>query len=118
MWALMQEEVDIRGSSGDDKQKERFYVALVVKLYNKNNVILVAEEEGLKFDKKEIFNRVSKGLKDSGDNTSSMLQDILKGRKTEIDFLNGKIVELGKKYKVNTPVNEVLVSMVKFLENK
>ena len=83
-----------------------------------DEIILVAEKEGLKFDKKEIFNRVSKGLKDSGDNTSSMLQDILKGKKTEIDFLNGKIIELGKKHNIKTPVNEVLVSMVKFLENK
>ncbi|MEK6949332.1 MAG: ketopantoate reductase C-terminal domain-containing protein, partial [Nanoarchaeota archaeon] len=41
-----------------------------------------------------------------------------KGRKTEIDFLNGKIVELGKKHKVKTPVNETLVHIVKFIENK
>jgi 2-dehydropantoate 2-reductase len=51
-------------------------------------------------------------------NFSSMCQDILKGEKTEIDFLNGKIVELGRKHNISTPVNETLVSFIKFLEGK
>jgi 2-dehydropantoate 2-reductase len=51
-------------------------------------------------------------------NYSSMCQDILKGKKTEIDFLNGKIVELGKKHRIKTPVNETLVALIKFLEAK
>lgn len=51
-------------------------------------------------------------------NYSSMYQDIAKGRKTEIDFLNGKVVELGKKHGINTPVNETIVSLIKFLEGQ
>jgi len=51
-------------------------------------------------------------------NYSSMCQDILKGKKTEIDFLNGKIVELGRKHGISTPVNEALVGLVKFLEEQ
>lgn len=51
-------------------------------------------------------------------NFSSMCQDILKGEKTEIDFLNGKIVELGRKHGVQTPINETLVNLIKFLEGK
>lgn len=83
-----------------------------------NEVILVAEKEGLNFNSEEIFNTVMKAIKNSAENKSSMLQDILKGKKTEIDFLNGKVVELGKKHNVKTPVNEMLVSMVKFLEKQ
>jgi 2-dehydropantoate 2-reductase len=49
-------------------------------------------------------------------NFSSMCQDMINGKKTEIDFLNGRIVELGRKNNVPTPVNEVLVCMIKFLE--
>lgn len=49
-------------------------------------------------------------------NYSSMCQDVLKRKKTEIDFLNGKIVELGRKHSVLTPVNEALVDFIKFLE--
>lgn len=42
----------------------------------------------------------------------SMLQMLEQGKKTEIDDLNGKIVELGKKYNVPTPVNSKLVELV------
>jgi len=51
-------------------------------------------------------------------NFSSMCQDIMNGKKTEIDFLNGKIVELGGKHHITTPVNETMVCFVKFLERK
>lgn len=51
-------------------------------------------------------------------NYSSMCQDIMKGKKTEIDFLNGRIVELGRRHRVPTPMNEVLVSFIRFLEEK
>ena len=49
-------------------------------------------------------------------NYSSMCQDIMKRKKTEIDFLNAKIVELGTKHDIPTPVNETLVGLIKFLE--
>lgn len=42
----------------------------------------------------------------------SMLQMLEQGKKTEIDDLNGKIVELGKKYNISTPVNSKLVELV------
>lgn len=51
-------------------------------------------------------------------NYPSMCQDIIKGKKTEIDFLNGKILELGKKHNLATPVNEVIYYLIKFLEEK
>jgi 2-dehydropantoate 2-reductase len=51
-------------------------------------------------------------------NFSSMYQDIVKGKKTEIDFLNGKIVGLGAKHHISTPVNTTLVCFMKFLEGK
>ena len=51
-------------------------------------------------------------------NFSSMYQDIIKGKRTEIDFLNGKIVDLGKKNDILTPVNETLVNFIKFMEEK
>ncbi len=49
-------------------------------------------------------------------NVSSMCQDIMKGKTTEIDFLNGKVVELGKTHNIPTPFNEALVGFIKFLE--
>ena len=49
---------------------------------------------------------------------SSMLNDIKRGKKTEIDFLNGVFVTLGKRHNIPTPVNETVVREIKFLESK
>ena len=46
-----------------------------------------------------------------------MLHDLAKG-KTEIDFLNGAFVKLGKECGIETPVNETIVDLVKFFEKK
>ena len=48
--------------------------------------------------------------------TSSTAQDLSKGKRTEIDFLNGYIVQLGKQYGVATPYNESVYALVKMLE--
>jgi 2-dehydropantoate 2-reductase len=50
------------------------------------------------------------------DGKTSMLQDIAAGRKTEVDFFAGTVCELGKKYGVATPVNEMLLKMIRTLE--
>ncbi len=50
------------------------------------------------------------------DNKNSMLQDILKGKLTEIDFLNGRIVSLAKEVGIKVPINEMLTDLIKGLE--
>lgn len=47
---------------------------------------------------------------------SSTLQDIRAGKRTEIDALSGAIVELGRRYGVEVPVNAAVYDMVKFQE--
>ena len=49
-------------------------------------------------------------------NKNSMLQDIEKGKRTEIDFINGAISNLGKRKDVLTPLNNLLTHLVKGLE--
>ncbi len=49
---------------------------------------------------------------------SSMLQDITKGKKTEIDSLNGAIIEIAERKKLNVPYNKSVYGMVKFLEKQ
>jgi len=51
-----------------------------------------------------------------GDATSSTAQDIAKGKRTEIDSLNGYVARLGVKLGVPTPVNSTLCALVKLLE--
>jgi len=42
----------------------------------------------------------------------SMLQDVMRGRRTEIDYLNGYVVDQGRRLEVNTPFNEMIVHLV------
>jgi len=51
-----------------------------------------------------------------GNMKSSMLQDLERGRKTEIEFLNGYIVKKGREVGLPTPVNEAIVETVKEVE--
>jgi 2-dehydropantoate 2-reductase len=77
----------------------------------------VARAKGFTFD---VFNNPGefalKALSGVKDNKVSTLQDLEAGRKTEIDNLNGAIVELGKQYGIETPYNLALVKMVKAIE--
>ncbi len=47
---------------------------------------------------------------------SSMLQSIERGRRAEIDFLNGYVVERGREKAVPTPVNAALAALVREIE--
>src|SRR5512144_857081 len=43
----------------------------------------------------------------------SMLQDVMKGRRTEIEYLNGHVSEQGRRLGVPTPVNDAVVAAVR-----
>ncbi len=49
--------------------------------------------------------------------SSSMLQDILHGHKTEIDYLNGAVVAAGKRLGVATPYNACISDIIRFKES-
>jgi 2-dehydropantoate 2-reductase len=50
-------------------------------------------------------------------NFSSMLQDVLKKKRTEVDFINGVIVRLGQELGIDVPANRFLVDLVKTIES-
>jgi 2-dehydropantoate 2-reductase len=50
--------------------------------------------------------------------TSSTAQDLARGKRTEIDSLNGYVVRRGKELGIATPANLVLFALVKLLEEK
>lgn len=52
----------------------------------------------------------------AGATKASMLQDLERGAKTEVDVINGGVVEKGRKYGVDTPLNERIVEMVHAME--
>jgi 2-dehydropantoate 2-reductase len=49
---------------------------------------------------------------------SSTAQDLARGKRSEIDYLNGLIVRRGEALGIATPANRVLWSLVKLLEGK
>ena len=49
-------------------------------------------------------------------NVSSMLQDVLKKKRTEIDFINGVVVRQAQELGIPVPINSVLVDLVKTIE--
>jgi 2-dehydropantoate 2-reductase len=47
---------------------------------------------------------------------ASMRQDLLKGKPTEIDHMNGAVVALGQRFQIACPVNAALVAVIKTME--
>ena len=51
-------------------------------------------------------------------NIASMLQDLRRGRVTEIDYLNAAVAALGAEHAVPCPVNEALTAIIKAMEER
>ena len=49
---------------------------------------------------------------------ASTAQDIMRGKPTEIDYLNGYVVQRGKALGIKTPANQALWALVKLIEKK
>ena len=60
---------------------------------------------------------VLKAANAPGKHKASMLQDVLAHRQTEVDFMNGAIVQWGEKLGVPTPLNRAVWALVKGLED-
>jgi 2-dehydropantoate 2-reductase len=86
-----------------------------------HEVLEVAIQSGAKFppgDEGDVVSRTKRVVERTSDNKSSMLQDIEKGRRTEIDSINGAVVRIGEKLNVKTPHNETLTTLVKAREKR
>ncbi len=78
--------------------------------------ILVAETLNIDLDSDDHIGYVYEVARATYSNRSSMLQDIYKGKRTEIDALNGVIVASARRIGLPVPVNETLTAIVKGLE--
>ena len=65
---------------------------------------------------KQIF--YSKLVPDTYNHYSSTHQDIKRKIKTEIDTLNGKVIELGEKYDVDVSTNKIIYNLIKAIESE
>ena len=55
---------------------------------------------------------ITKVLTAYGDVTPSMLQDIRRGRRTEIEFINGYVVNMARQFGLDAPINAAIVETV------
>ena len=76
----------------------------------------VAVKLGINIDHQVVLDTFYSIMESTTSNNSSMLQDVLNDKQTEIESLNGKIISLGKEIGVSTTVNEVLTGLIRGLE--
>jgi 2-dehydropantoate 2-reductase len=79
-------------------------------------VILLSQKMGINLDEDDIQNSIRVINTLSPEGKTSMLQDIEAGRKTEVELFAGTVIELGRRYEVATPVNDILWLMIRSLE--
>ncbi len=79
-------------------------------------VMSVAEKVGVPLAEQDLSNwhKVLYALNPDG--KTSMLQDVEARQKTEVEMLAGKVIELGRRFGVHTPVNEKLLHQIKAIE--
>jgi 2-dehydropantoate 2-reductase len=83
-----------------------------------DEVVTVAKAQGIDLDRAERWQAITSLLKQAIGARASMLQDVEANRQTEIDVVNGAIVEAGKRHSAPTPLNDAMVWMVKSLQAK
>jgi 2-dehydropantoate 2-reductase len=78
--------------------------------------IMIADKKGIEILYPNPQKQVELVCEKTADNISSMLQDILRGKKTEIDSINGAVVREAEKLGIATSVNSFLTKLVKAIE--
>ena len=78
--------------------------------------IRVAKRKRIKLVYDDPLAKVEAVCEATSSNISSMLQDVLRKKRTEIDYINGAVTRQGKALGIPTPVNDVLTNLVKTIE--
>jgi 2-dehydropantoate 2-reductase len=75
----------------------------------------VAQAENIRLPFDDPVKIVEDVARKTAANTSSMLQDVLRGAPTEIDAICGAVVKTADKYGIETPINRVCWQLIKAL---
>ena len=92
--------------------KKEIYWSQVKKLLAES--VSIANSNGINFNNNPL-DLAEEIIEKTADNFCSMLQDIKKGRKTEINEINGILYEMGKKQNVNARLNLEYLKKIKAL---
>ena len=78
---------------------------------------MVAQQLGIEFEVHPL-ELLWDTIERTRENYNSTLQDIMRGRKTEVDYIHGKIVEYAHSVGLEAPRNELLWALIKAKEGK
>lgn len=106
--------VAVLGTCFGDIQKEGFARDTMVQAMRE--VAAISENEGLYLNENDIayWLKIADSLSSLG--KPSMRQDIEAKRPTEVELFSGTVIKLGEKYKIPTPVNNMLYEKIKEAE--
>ena len=79
-------------------------------------VITVSQAHKVNLDESDLSRWEETLSKLHPENMTSMCQDVLAERKTEVEIFAGAVMELGQRYSVETPVNTLMFTILKGLE--
>ena len=83
-----------------------------------NECVAVARADGVSMPNVDFVDMVLRFAESAGTVYSSTARDLARGRRTEIDALNGFVVRRGARLGVPTPVNQSLLALVKLRETQ
>jgi 2-dehydropantoate 2-reductase len=78
--------------------------------------VRVGTAHGIDLNAEEAFSRVMKVASQTAENRNSMLQDLERGKRTEINQINGAIAILGVAVDIDTPINNEIITKIINLE--
>ncbi len=77
-----------------------------------SEISLVVNTSEIYLPFKDVSQEVKQVIFETTNNYCSMLQDLKKKKPTEIDFLNGALLKHAQNEKIETPINDTLVSLL------
>lgn len=96
------------------KNGELLYSAAAIQMMKQiyQECIEVATAESADIDQHKLWESIENVCSTAANNQSSMLQDILQGRRTEIDSINGAMLALGASHGLELPFNQSVVHLL------
>ena len=76
----------------------------------------VAEAKGIRMPEEDMPSYAEGICQRTADNVNSMLQDVHRRRRTEVDALNGAVVKEGQAVGISTPINTALAELIRGIE--
>jgi len=89
-------------------------IALAKRLIDEGK--LVAQAHAVQLPQEDLYDRLLEVCRNTAENLSPMLQDILNSRRTEIEALNGAIYSMGKQKGVPAPIHQTMTDQIRLLE--